>query len=137
MAIRSAQGLILFTNRFNPFLVYEIMEEEFQFFIDLLNIVEKTEKKQEKFLCLCLEFVADMVSTPYVDNSVFKGGLFETVSFLLEKDNLDLVRKKALEILTSIPYKSTTNNENEIFGLFKDKFLDIMKGPISEVLLIN
>jgi len=113
------------------------MEEEFQFFIDLLNIVEKTEKKQEKFLCLCLEFVADMVSTPYVDNSVFKGGLFETVSFLLEKDNLDLVRKKALEILTSIPYKSTTNNENEIFGLFKDKFLDIMKGPISEVLLIN
>ena len=129
--IRTAEALSVMTNTFHPLMVFEVMDEEFQFFVFLLDILEKIDKKMVKFICPCLDFITDIVSIECLETSMFfKCGLLEIIDDLLDKSSGDIVNKKALQVLSNIPYETC---ENDIFSMFKGKFEDILKGPISEV----
>lgn len=121
-------ALSMLTKNFNPLTIFEILEQNSVFFIDLLTIIDNFSLNDHEFLCPLLEFFSDLIGIPYIDPiEFFKMGLLETIGFLLDQAH-EKVKRAALEILNSIPFESnpSSNYEGEIFSFLQIRFKEIM-----------
>lgn len=131
-------ALSLLTKKFNPLLIFEILEQNSVFFLDLLTIIDNFPINDYEFLCPLLDFFSDLIGIPYIDpNEFFKIGLLETIDFLLKEPSHEKVKKTALEILNSIPFESnpSSNYEGEIFSFLQKRFKEIILGHNTIVIL--
>lgn len=125
------------TNTFDADKLFDIFEQNDFFFQFLLEIIDRSEKTQEDFICPILDFFTNLIGQPDINPLQFmREGLLETIQSLFEESSSsDAIKAAAMEILGSIRYEYNmeANHESEVFGLFKIHFSQIMRGPFCQV----
>ena len=129
--------LATLTNTFDADKLFEIFDLNDFFFQFLLEIIDRSEKNQEDFICPILDFFINLIGQPEIDPLQFmRQGLLETIQSLFEEcSTSDAIKAAAMEILGSIRYEYNieASYESEVFGLFKTHFSQSMRGPVCHV----
>ena len=125
------------TKTFDADKLFDIFDQNDFFFQLLLEIIDRSEKNQEDFICPILDFFTNLIGQPDIDPLQFlRQGLLETIQSLFEEcSTSDVIKAAAMEILGSIRYEYNieANYESEVFGLFKTHFSQIIRGPVCQV----